>query len=493
MEKYLKNPPKKIKFIVSLISAIVFQIGFSTLLSMGELSLYFLSYFHNENSSLNQDYDFLMYPLIIFFLNAFSPLSGFIIKKFGPRKSILISSAIVEIILICFCLQENIIVFYLLLFLLGIGTGLSSGICLKNVCSYYPKNKGFIGSIIICTEWLEIFFMLIIGENIINPNLIYTPDPYYPIIITERIKYFFIFEIFIIFITTLICILLFYPYNQNCEILNSENNSLSNVENDNNDVVENRNLENNYNEENTNTKEIIFNFRFWINMIIICVMPFWIIFLSCNYKIYNDFFNVYSIIGKNISIFVIFSPIFFGPIFAFCVDKFGYKIIIKIIGIICILCVVVFLIFFCIKNKIIYSVGVLISFCGSKTVIISLINQHIMKIYEMKNFLIVGGFSKLFVELFYFILKIISIFIFKDLEGENINDLTMKCVIITVIGIILSGGGFMLTFLETDENFCNKDENKNASASYMISKESKNRDEKELLTLNNTEINNDLN
>ena len=482
MEKCLENSSKKTKFILSLISAIIFQTGSSVILSSGNLGVYFLSYLHYKDTSINMQYGNIMSPLIILFLAAFSPLSGFMVKTFGPRKTFLISSLIVEISLIGFYFQSNLWFFYFLSLLSGIGTGLSAGVPLKNACRYYPKKKGFIGSIVLCVGGLANSLASYIGEYIINPEkktiIDKKTEPYYPENVAERSKYFFIFEMCVIPVTTSICILLFYPYDQNCEILNLKEIKLNNDENNNN-IIENKNKENNDNQKNTNTKEILFNFRFWRNMIIIGITPFWINFLTCTYRAYVTFLGVSAEVIPYIAPIITFLSSLLGPIWAICVDKFGYQIITKIIGIICMANAVYFIFFFYINNKIMYLIGLAVSCCASRTAMMSVINPHIMQIYEMKNFLIIGGFSRLFVQSSGFIAAIISIFISKT--HKNADELHTPYVIMTIIGTILSIFGFVLTFFETDESFFKKCEEKIDEKvddnDYKLSRDSENNNE----------------
>ena len=479
MEKFLKHSSKKIKFTVSLISAIIFHIGISTLLALADLRYYFESYFSHYEIFYDITFLTIMPHLIIFFLNAFSPLSGFIVKKIESRKSILISSVIIEITLFCLYFQKKIFVFYLLILLLGIGIGLSYGIVLKNVCLYYPNRKGFIGSILLFVESLGSFLSYLIGEKIINPDDLKGKD-YYEKVVNRTNKY-FIFVMIVIPVTTAICILLFYPYDTNCENADLENIRLNiNKSNTNND-----------DEKNTNTKKIICNFRFWKNIVIICVMPFWVVILANRYEnlipfIYSltlyDYQYYFNYILKFSYLYVL--------IWGFCVDKYRYKNIIKIICFICILSEELFLLFFFTKKifqPFIYIILGIISNFFQKRIMMCVIYQHIMQIYEMRNFLIIGGFSKLFIELFYFVVEIIYNFV----RIESDDEFKLSYFILAIVGIVLFGIGFIFTFSESDENFFNKNQF-NVVDNYMVSIDSENNDINKLLKINDSiETNND--
>ena len=480
MEKFLKHSSKKIKFTVSLISAIIFHIGISTLLALADLQNYFEYYFIHYQKFYDRTFLTIMPHLIIFFLNAFSPLSGFIVKKIESRKSILISSVIIEITLFCLYFQKNIFVFYLLIFLLGIGIGLSYGIVLKNVCLYYPNKKGFIGSILLFVESLGTFLSYLIGEKIIDPDDLKGYD-YYKEVVDRSNKY-FIFVMIVIPVTTAICILLFYPYDTNCENADLENNRLNN----------NKSNTNNDDEKNTNTKKIICNFRFWKNIVIICVMPsFWVVFITNRYEnlipeIYDPFFYDYQYYFNYILKFSYLYVLIWG----FCVDKYRYKNIIKIIYFICLLSEELFLLFLFTKEMLqtfIYIILVIISNFFQKRIMMCVIYQHIMQIYEMRNFLIIGGFSKLFIELFYFVVGIIYSFV----RIDPYDEFKLSNFISAMVGIVLFVIGFIFTFSESDENFFNKNQY-NVVDNYMVSIDSENNDKNKLLKINDSiETNND--
>ena len=81
---------------------------------------------------------------------------------------------------------------------LGLGSGLSANISIKNCCYYYPKRKGVITSIIMSLAALIGSSYTFLGEKIINPgrekvkNI--KTDPYYREEIAARSRFFFYLE-----------------------------------------------------------------------------------------------------------------------------------------------------------------------------------------------------------------------------------------------------------------------------------------------------------
>ena len=114
--------------------------------------------------------DNIIGPTIVLLLSCFSPFSGIMEKKIGPKLTLLISSIIVQICFILYYFQRNLWLFYIISIIIGLGNGLSAGVPIKNVCLYYPKKKGIINALIICIGGLASELYVYIGEKLINPE-----------------------------------------------------------------------------------------------------------------------------------------------------------------------------------------------------------------------------------------------------------------------------------------------------------------------------------
>ena len=449
MEYFFPIENYKTKFILSLISGIIYQFGSSMVVTIGNFCVYFASYIHyKQHSWVNMQYGNIMSPTILLILSSFSPFSGIIEKKIGPRFTLLISSIIVEICFILYYFQSNLWIFYSVSVFIGFGNGISAGVPIKNACLYYPKKKGKISSMIVCLGGLITSLYVYIGEKIINPDkksiINKKTNPFYPEDVAERANNFFIFAMIVMPITTIISLFLFYKFEKPKEIDNSKElkkEELLNSQQEN--KIESKK------ENDANTKDIILNFRFWRNMIIASLMPFWVYFLNATYRAYSTMIGVNAdFISYLPSIITALSSItgfFWGIIF----DKLGFQIIIKIMSLSCILLSIYFIFF--ISNKTLYISGLIVSTFISRVGMMSIINPHIIQVYEFKNYLIIGGFARLFNQLSFFFAGLTSVILsFNFKTGE---ELKTPYRIVAFIGIILSSIGLILSFFENDEKF----------------------------------------
>ena len=443
--EYFINPNYKTKFIFSLLSAIIYQLGSSVVVTIGNFSVYFVSYIHYKYEWVNMQYGNSMAPTILLLLAIFSPLSGLLEEKIGPRFTLLLSSIIVEICFILYYFQRDLFIFYTISFFIGIGNGISAGVPLKNVCRYYPKRKGLINSIIIFLGGLASSLYSFIGEKIINPSkktiINKNTNPFYPLEVAERANSFFIFAMIVIPITTIISLFLFIKFEPDFKENSNENNE------NNENMIQKRK-----NDNITNTKEIMTSFRFWRNIIIISLMPFWIYFLTSTYRAYSPLLGIKQEIISDLPTIVTCISSIIGLSIGFSFDKFGFQNIIKIMSTITIISSIYFTIF--INNKTLYIIGLLISTSVSRVGMMSVINPHIMNVFEFRNYLIIGGFARAFNQLSCFIAALTSVLISLNYKNSNASDLEAPYRIVASIGILLSSaGGLLLSFYENDEKF----------------------------------------
>ena len=223
--------------------------------------------------------------------------------------------SIVECCLILFYFQRNLWIFYGLSICIGIGSGLSAGVPIKNSCRYYPNKKGVINSVIICLGGLVSSLYSFIGEKIINPDkkgiINKKTNPFYPEEVANNANKFFIFAMIVFPVINLLSLFFFYIFVPN---------------NDNKDsiLVEKKGKENN----NTNTKEIVKTYRFWRNIMIIGLMPFWTFFLMSTYRAYAPMIGVDRNLVSYLNMIILGLNSITGLIWAFIFDKFGFQIII---------------------------------------------------------------------------------------------------------------------------------------------------------------------
>ena len=273
---------------------------------------------------------------------------------------------------------------------------------------------------------------------------------------------------------TFFSLLFFYKYNPNCEV---EENEITNEDKENKE--KNENEENGENEEKEELKEVLINnrkskyhnsfykptssknikialksFRFWRNILIIGLTPFWILFLQSSYRAYVVMLGVDTKIIYYLGSAVALISCLLGPIWASLVDKFGFQPIMKIIGFISTIMSVYF--YFFIGDQLFYIIGLIISL-STLVGIMAAATPHLMEIYGMRYFLTIGGFARLFNEISSFSSALISIIL--SVFFKNAKDLLFPYQIVFVVGGALSSIALVLIFFENDEKFIYGDEN----------------------------------
>lgn len=472
MEKLSCIKKKKTKFILSVLSAIFYLLGQGVIIGTSGLSVYILSYIHYKDEWVDMQYGNLMMPFMTFFLSLFSPISGPLEKTCGPLISLFISSIINEICLFLFYIQRNIWVFYSIALLAGFGAGISSNIPIKNACFYYPEKKGLISSIIMSFIGVSVALYIFIGENIVNPEkegvIDQETDPYYSEEVSKRSKNYFLFAMIDLPIFTCLSFLLFYRYNPNCESEeeDEEEKDKNNIESK--EVIKEE-LKDNFISKGKKQKKLnsfykpspsknikiaLKSFRFWRNIIISGVMPFWLFFIQSSFRAYVVMLgvdtNIIYFLGSGISLI----SCFLGPIWASLVDKFGFQPIIMIIGIISTIMPIYF--FFFLDNNLFYVIGLIIAISILVGIMAS-VTPHLMQIYGLRYFLTIGGFARLFNDLSSFLAAIATIVI--SIYFKNAKELLFPYQMVVAGGFFLSVIGLIMIFFENDEKFIYGDEN----------------------------------
>jgi len=505
MDVYIKVKSKRTKFILSFISSIVYLLGYSIIMESGNFSVYFISYIHYKQEWVDMQFGNLMRPIIILFLSVFSPLSGIMENLVGPRLALLSSAIVIEIALIFFFIQRNLWIFYVLSLILGLGCGLSAQIVVKNCCLYYPKKKGFISACIMSLGALIGSSYTLLGEKIINPDREEVIDkdiyPYYSQKISERSKYFFLFGMLINPIATSLSILLFYKYDPSCENEEADkvdkkvedikgpllegakeeeikNNEIKTPSND-AEEGEKKNISNSNNKSNTkqNIKKALKTFRFWRNILISGVMPFGVLFIFATSRAYSSLLGVSGdIVGTLAGTMNIIGSTC-NPIWAFCCDKFGFQPVSKIITIFIIIFDCYFIIF--LDQKYLYVIGLYMS-CIFRGGVMACITPHVMQIYGLKYYLLLGGFLGLFNALFNFMIAMISAII--SIWCHNYSQLLLPYRIVCAVGVIFAIIGLIFVYQENDTKFKFDDEEEEEGAkeeNNIKEKEEKKSEEKE--------------
>ena len=131
---------------------------------------------------------------------------------------------------------------------------------------------------------------------------------------------------------------------------------------------------------------------------------------------------------------------------------------------ICIVLSIYFVIF--IDDSVLYVIGLMINATISRVGMMSVINPHIMQVFEFRNYLIIGGFARLFHISSSFIAALISVLLSKKYSTGK--ELQKPYKIISAIGFVLSSIAFILSFQENDDKFDFKDYENNQNESLGV-------------------------
>ena len=93
---------KKIKFILSFIGTIIYNISGLISLGISQFSVYITSFFHHNNIPIDMQYGNLVSPIILFSNSLSSPLGGFFEKKFGFYKTLIVCNIFIELLIFIF-------------------------------------------------------------------------------------------------------------------------------------------------------------------------------------------------------------------------------------------------------------------------------------------------------------------------------------------------------------------------------------------------------
>ncbi|MCQ2820140.1 MAG: MFS transporter [archaeon] len=467
---------KKSKFISSVISGIILFSGMCTVMTIGNFSVYFLSDIHYKDSWVEIQYGNLIMPTLTFFMACFSPLAGIFEKVVGPYFSISIGNLIVIISLFVLYNYRSIYTLYTIMVFVGFGFGMCSSIPIKNACCFYPESKGLIASMMMSSITLIGAFFAVLGEKIINPNSMPVVDtltePYYSKEIAERSWNYLKIPLFLLPITCLTSQIFFIKYEG--EIIpgniSGDNRKYGQVsENENGQVIEEESSNNSNNNTNSVNNSInsssqidpqlsssfkeniiyaICHKRFWSIVAIVSLIPFLLLFISHSSRAYA------SLVGINPS-FITFMPAlmmvilcFVSPIWGYIYDKLKFKKVIRLLSFMILFLDIFFTLF--IKINIMYVLGLIFS-CIISAGMMTSINPHLMEIYGMEHYLIIGGVMGLFngiKNIFTSGLSVIISVYFKT--GE---ELQYSYRIVSFISIFLTLGGIYFALKEDDEKF----------------------------------------
>ena len=213
--------------ILSVIGAITHKLGISALWVLANLSTYLISYLRKFEDPLNRHlnllYSYFFGPILSTTITAFMPICGIVEFKLGCQKAIIIGALIIISAYTIMYISHNIFIDMFATFLFGIGLSISTTLSTKNALMYFFNQKGTIGGILELISSSLSAMHNKIGESIVNPDGINPDikdekDPtklFYSIEISERILNFYLLELGINGLSTLLTLLFLVPYDLN--------------------------------------------------------------------------------------------------------------------------------------------------------------------------------------------------------------------------------------------------------------------------------------
>ena len=469
---------KKARFIMSFIGTLFFRIGGIASMGISQCGVYITSYFHYNGVNINMQYSNLIMPILVLSNSLFAPLAGLLEKKLGLYVSLIISSLLLELDIILFINQTNILFSFILIIFIGFSQGIGASIPVKNIFYYYPKKAGLLRSLIVSSYLLIGTGISIIGEKAFNPDK-YTlskGEQFYPFEISKNYITFYKY----ILITNPICLslaLLFIKkYDPSLEENILQEEQVNELNNKNKKIKKDGNY-------SKNIKTAIMNKRLFRIIGITTLTPFVSSFSRNTFRVYGALASVSGAVMQYNQLFTGFSNVFVGPIWGYVNDKYKYDIIIKILSISFILQSLVFSIF--IKSNTIYIINIIFGSIISNG-FTSCSSLHILRVYGINYNLEIEGSIGIFSGIFNILNALLSFIISKYFHtGE---ELQYAYRFIYIACIFISGFGLILTLQEKENKFIYPFPEKDEDYSNMINSNNNDKDKNEIITSESKEI-----
>ena len=382
-DKYFSSKEKIfyiLKGISSISSAIIHNLGYSSLWVLGYTTIYLISFRRHFNTNINFPYSYNYIPLMNVAYGLASPTSGRIEDKYGSRKTIFISSLVICISFIIMYFSRSLYLDYILMCLIGFGIALGINISKKNACSFFMNRKALICGIINLFSNAFSFFLIVYYEIFIlnyDMRYPYLDNFYFGEEIFINYQKLIIFQILLILSTGLFSLILFFKNAPKETIKFGFNEKAKTEENKNGkDEIEKKKIP-----KNLKIKKAINNKR-TIRLIIILFLFFPMIniingILRMDFEYYFFFGAFYYASGC-------ISSIIFG-IIGDCVQ---FRILFVILSILLSFTSFIYIYYFE-EPFILLLITILVSFIDNSFNII--FDSHIMKVYEMENYIYIWG------------------------------------------------------------------------------------------------------
>ena len=387
-DEHFKQKRKEyiLKGLSSLLASIFYVFGCFSFWTLGNSTVYLISFRRIYNPQLTFSYGYFLIPIMNFTLSLASPLGGIIEDKIGGKKTIILATFILFISLFSMYFSRNIFIDYFIMMVIGLGLAVGMSIPIKNACSFFMNKKAMIYGI---SYFIPSFLCVIL--NIFNEKYILNPSSESPTIenIYYNEKIFLNFQKLIMFeigLLLFICFatLIFYFQNNPKETIKFGFNEQIKEKNNNEDAFKKKESITN----NIKIKKAIYNIRaLKLFLMIFSFFPV-INFINNTWRPIGIYYKINTNHLQMIGALYCLSSCISGIIFSLIGDKVQFKIIFVLFT--TILTIVSYIFPLSFHNSILFIFEIMcISFIYNGYNII--IGPHMMKVYGIKNYIQIGG------------------------------------------------------------------------------------------------------
>lgn len=445
--------------ILAVFLVFIFTTGYASITTLKATTIYLVSYFSEFDSSITPLHNSLLFPVTLGFIQFMSPVGGIFENLIGGELSILISSLIVAGAFFLMEIKKTFLFAVLGYGLFGVGLGISNLLPLQRACKYFPNHSGLLVGFSRGYEAALRTYLYLFAEYKINPDKLKANEKdLYDWEVAKNYFNSFHYSTIYIFSSSMGLYILFSLFLRIFEKKKFSRTSSQSIE----DLSESsllpdkdknpENVENNseVSEVKVEVSEVLKSGRFWnFSLGLLCV-SFFAIIGGSTFRTMATICKIDQDIINQLTIFTNISGVVVTFIFGLLFDCFGFK---KLIIPLAILSTASspFYCFFGLSNQI----GFVIS-----TVLISIIYlgifdiffPHVVKIYGVKNSVIIGGINSYALGVTLVASNIatylLNVFL-KTEEAEN----KFPFQLIVGFGGILSAISLILFFFETDVPF----------------------------------------
>lgn len=201
--------------VMSFIATLIQKIGLGSVFIFFNLSTYLISFLVKEKQPfLSLSHSYFLGPVLSIAMALFMPMVGTIEIKLGLKKAILVSTIVNMSGCLLLILSRNYYLDLVSIFLYSVGFSIGIIIMSKNVSMYFFSKRGTVSGLLDLISSLFNGLYNVIGERIINPKHIDVEgDSFYRYDVSRNILNFFLFQMIMFGITSLLAYFLVVPFD----------------------------------------------------------------------------------------------------------------------------------------------------------------------------------------------------------------------------------------------------------------------------------------